>query len=118
LLRHFDYRQPIRIETDASKDGMAGIMSQPDPKGIWHPITVWSRKFTGAELNYLTPDQELYAIIHSFKHWRHYLEGTTHTIKVLSDHANLQTFMRQPRMNGRQARWCLYLTPFDFLIKH
>jgi hypothetical protein len=21
-------------------------------------------------------------------------------------------------MNGQQARWCLYLTPFDFVIKH
>ena len=26
--------------------------------------------------------------------------------------------MKQPRMNGRQARWCLYLTLFNFIIKH
>ena len=26
--------------------------------------------------------------------------------------------MRQPRLNGRQARWCMYLTPFEFVIKH
>ena len=26
--------------------------------------------------------------------------------------------MKQPRINGRQARWLLYLTPYDFLIHH
>jgi hypothetical protein len=26
--------------------------------------------------------------------------------------------MRQPRINGRQARWLVYLTPYDFIIRH
>jgi hypothetical protein len=26
--------------------------------------------------------------------------------------------MKQPRINGRQARWLVYLTPYDFIIKH
>lgn len=118
LLRHFDPQRPIRLETDASNRGMAGILSQPDDEGRYHPVAFWSRKFSGAELNYGTPDQELFAIVHSFKQWRHYLEGTTHTVEVFSDHANLQAFMKQPKLNGRQARWCMFLTPFDFVIKH
>ncbi|RJE17540.1 to reverse transcriptase, partial [Aspergillus sclerotialis] len=118
LLRHFDPEKHIRLETDASNNGMAGIMSQPDDKGVYHPIAFWSKKFSGAELNYGTPDQELFAIVWSFKQWRHYLEGAQYPIEVFSDHANLQSFMRQPKINGRQARWCLYLTPFEFIIKH
>lgn len=118
LLRHFDPSKPIRLETDASDGAMAGILSQPDEGGIWHPVAFWSRKFTGAETLYGTPDQELFAIVYSFKHWRHYLEGSMHPIEVFSDHSNLQAFMRQPKLNGRQARWCLALTPFDFAIKH
>lgn len=118
LLRHFDPELPIRIETDASVVGMAGIMSQPDKQGVWHPIAFWSRKFTETETRYGTPDQELFAIVHSFKHWRQYLDGAWHTIEVLSDHANLQAFMRQEKINGRQARWCMSLIPFDFTIKH
>ena len=39
-------------------------------------------------------------------------------IEVFSDHSNLQAFMKQLKLNGRQARWCLALTPFDFVIKH
>ena len=58
------------------------------------------------------------AIVECFKHWRHYLEGSRHTIEVWSDHHNLQGFMKQPRINGRQARWLVYLTPYDFVIKH
>lgn len=118
LLRHFDPSRPIRIETDASDGAMAGILSQPDDDGVWHPVSFWSKKFTGAEILYGTPDQELFAIVYSFKHWRHYLEGSIHPIEVFSDHSNLQTFMKQPKLNGRQARWCLSLTPFDFVIKH
>src|SRR5436189_1329003 len=26
--------------------------------------------------------------------------------------------MKQPKINGRQARWLVYLTPYDFIIKH
>lgn len=118
LLRHFNPQQPIRIETDASSKGMAGIMSQPDENGAYHLVAIWSRKFSGAELNYSTPDQELYAIVYSFKHWRQYLEGSVHTIEVLTDHSNLQAFMKQTKLNGRQARWLMFLIPFDFIIKH
>ena len=57
------------------------------------------------------------AIVESFKHWRHYLEGSVHTIEVLTDHHNLQSFMKQQKLNGRQARWCYYLTPYDFEVK-
>jgi hypothetical protein len=118
LLCHFDPSKSIRVETDASNIGMAGILSQPGPDGKWHPVAFWSRKFSGAELNYGTPDQELFAIVESFKHWRHYLDGSKFPVEVLSDHHNLQSFMGQPKLNGRQARWCMYLTPFDFVIKH
>lgn len=68
LLRHFDPEKSIRVETDASKFGMAGILSQQDDGGVWHPVAFWSRKFTGAELGYGTPDHELFAIVESFKH--------------------------------------------------
>jgi transposase InsO family protein len=116
LLRHFDPELPIRLETDASKYAQSGILSQLF-EGLWHPIAFYSRQFKGPELNYGTPDQEMLAIVEAFKHWRHYLEGSKYPVEVLTDHQNLQAFMRQPKLNGRQARWCYYLTPYDFVIK-
>lgn len=118
LLRHWDCRLPMRLETDASEFALAGILSQPDSEGIYHPIAFWSRKLKGPELRYGVPDKEMMAIVEAFKHWRHYLDGSPESVDVLTDHANLQTFMRQPKLNGRQARWCMFLAPFDFVIRH
>ena len=62
---------------------LGGVLSQlqADTKQ-WHPIAFFSKQFKGAELNYLTPDKELMAIVECFKYWRHYLKGSSHTIKV------------------------------------
>ena len=57
-------------------------------------------------------------IVKCFKHWHHYLKGSQHTIEVWSDHQNLQGFIKQPKVNSRQARWLVYLTPYDFIIYH
>ncbi len=119
LLRHYNPESAIRLEADASDVALGGVLSQLQPDTAkWHPIAFFSKQFKGAELNYATFDKELMAIVECFKHWRHYLEGTSQTIEVWSDHMNLQGFMKQPRINGRQARWLIYLTPYDFIIRH
>ena len=94
----------------------AAILSQPDGQGIYYPVTFWSSKFKGAEIHYSTPDKELYAIVSAFKQWRHYLEGSSVTVEVLSDYQNLKSFMVLPRLNGRQAQWYMFLVPFDCKI--
>ena len=34
------------------------------------------------------------------------------------DHKNLEYFMKVQKLNRRQARWALYLSWFDFTLKH
>jgi len=83
LLRHYDPMLPIRIETDASDAALGGILSQlQEDTNKWHPIAFFSKQFKGAETNYSTPNKELMAIVECFKHWRQYLKGSQHTIKV------------------------------------
>lgn len=118
LLRHFDPDQPIILETDASDFAMGAVLSQPAEDNQKHPVAFWSAKFSGSARGYGTPDHEMMAIVEAFKHWRHYLEGSRYSITVFSDHNNLQGFMKQNYLNGRQARWCMYLAGFDFTIKH
>lgn len=118
ILRHYDPARPSRIETDASDVAVGAIYSQLlEHDNQWHPVAYFSRQFKGAEVHYSTPDKEMMAIVEAFKQWRHYLEGSTHPIEVWTDHKNLQSFMKQPRLNGRQARWCFALCPYDFTIK-
>lgn len=119
VLRHYDPALQIKVETDASKYACAAIASQLcTVDGQWHPIAFWSRKFIAAEINYETHDQELLAIVEAFRHWRHYLEGASHAVRVLTDHNNLRGFMGVKQLNGRQARWATFLAAFDFTIEH
>jgi hypothetical protein len=118
ILRHYDPARQSKIETDASDVALGAIYSQLFEDDKWHPIAFHSRQFKGAEVNYSTPDKEMYSIVEAFKHWRHYLEGSNHPIEVWTDHQNLQGFMKQPRLNGRQARWCFSLMPYDFTIRY
>ena len=117
VLQHYDPALRLRVETDASSYALAGILSQLFDSE-WHPIAFWSRKIIPAERNYETHDQELLAIVSAFKQWRHYLEGASHTVQVLTDHANLKGFMKVKQLNGRQARWATFLASFDFVIEH
>jgi len=50
--------------------------------------------------------------------WRHYLEGAKVEFKIWMDHKNLQYFMSNQKLNHRQARWALYLSRFNFSLKH
>lgn len=118
LLAHYDPARQCKLETDASIAAIAGILSQKDDNGVWHPVAFYSKKLNETEGRYETHDQELMAIWASFKHWRHYLEGVQEPTLVLSDHQNLSKFMDVLKLNGRQARWAMYLAGFDFEIKH
>jgi hypothetical protein len=121
LLQHYDPTLSTRIESDASDGAAASVISQQhhyESKSQWHPIAFWSRKFSGAELNWTTYDKELSAIVESFKHWRQYLEGAQEPVTVLSDHNNLRGFMKQKELTQKQVRWLMYLAGFDFTIEH
>ena len=117
VLRHFDPDLPIRLHTDASGFAISGIISQLHDSQ-WHPVAFFSRKCIPAECNYGTPDLEMLAIVESMRHWRHYLEGSRHSIQVLSDHKNLTTFMSTKVLNRRQARWAELLADYDFVLTH
>ena len=120
LLRHYAADLPIRIETDASGFAISAIISQPHPspngKIQWHPIAFYSRKMTAAERNYHTGDQEMLAIVEAFEQWRSYLEGALGDIQVITDHANLVSFMTTKPLSRRQVRFYEWLTAFDFRI--
>ncbi|MGL5829755.1 MAG: Ty3/Gypsy family RNase HI domain-containing protein, partial [Angustibacter sp.] len=123
VLQHFDPSQRLRLETDASKYAIAGILSQPRRGAApdstdqhWHPVAYWSRKTVPAERNYYAGDAEMLAIVMACKHWRHYIEGARHRVTVLTDHANLTGFFTTHTLTGRRARWWERLAGLDLEI--
>jgi len=71
-----------------------------------------------AEKNYKIHDKEMLAIIQCLEAWRHFLEGAKDWFEIWTDHKNLEYFMKAQKLNQRQARWSLYLSRFDFTLKH
>ena len=118
IVHHFDYNREIIVETDASDYVSAGILSQYDGQGIFHPVAFYSKKQSPTECNYEIYDKELLAIVCAFKEWRPHLEGLRYPAQVLSDHKNLEYFMSTKLLNCRQARWSEFLSRFDFRITY
>ena len=71
-----------------------------------------------AEQWYEIHDQKLLAIVMMFKQWRHYLEGSAHSVEVLTDYNNLYRFMNVKSLNERQTKWAVKLAIYDFVILH
>ena len=46
------------------------------------------------------------------------MEGVKLEFEIWTDHKNLQYFMTSQKLNHRQARWALYLSRFNFTLKH
>ena len=38
--------------------------------------------------------------------------------EIWTDHKNLEYFMKVQKLNQRQAKWALYLSQFNFTLKH
>lgn len=66
--------------------------------------------------NYETHNQELLAIVESFKHWCHYLESAQHEVLVLTNHHNLKKFIETMRLSPPQIRWAQELSWYNFKI--
>jgi len=58
------------------------------------------------------------AVVRCLEAWRHFLEGITTKFEIWTDHKNLEYFIKVQKLNRRQARWTLYLSRFDFALKH
>jgi len=57
-------------------------------------------------------------IIWGLESWRYLLEEAQSKFEIWTDHKNLEYFMKVQKLNQRQAQWALYLSRFDFTLKH
>jgi hypothetical protein len=111
-----DHKKPFTLITDASDYAMGAILEQKDALGRSHLIAYFSKSLQPAEWNYEIHDKELLAIIHALKHFRHYIQGSPHETRILSDHANLKYFTTKQTLTRRQARWALFLSKYNYMI--
>jgi RNase H-like domain found in reverse transcriptase len=84
-----DHLKPFQIQVNSSLFATGGILTQTDTNRDRHPCAYLSKSLTKEQRNYDTGDRELLAIVQALKEWRHYIQGSEHTMVVLSDHDNL-----------------------------
>ena len=109
---------PYRLETDSSDFATGAVLEQLGEDGLWHPVAFYSKSLNEHERNYEIYDKEMLAIIRALEEYRHYLEGHPEPIEIWSDHLNLTYFRQAHKLSRRQARWALFLTRFNFILRH
>jgi len=77
-----------------------------------------SPSLSNTERNYEIYDKEMLAVVRCLEAWRHFLEEMTIKFEIWTDHKNLKYFMKAQKLNRQQARWTLYLSRFDFVLKY
>jgi hypothetical protein len=104
VLQYPDFDKPFELVSDASLLGTGAVLMQEG-----QPIAYTSKKFSPAERNYTTGEQELFSVISALKEWRCYLEGPQ--VTLVTDHHPL-TALPTANLSRRQARWLEYLQRF------
>jgi hypothetical protein len=85
--------------TNAYKEGLGGVLMK---EGC--VICYASRKLNEHEINYVTRDLELAAIVQALKMWRHYLLGRRFVL--MTDHCGLRNlFDQQNSVSGKLGGW-------------
>ena len=113
-----DIDKEFRVEADTSNFATGGVLSIKCKDNKWRLVAYISKSLNETERNYEIHDKEMLAVIRCLEAWRHFLEGSQSKFEVWTDYKNLEYFMSNQKLNHRQARWALYLSRFDFMLKH
>ena len=113
-----DIDKKMRMEVNASDYTTRGVLSIECEDGLQRPVVFLSKSLNETEKNYEIHDKEILAIIRGLENWRHLLKDTCFKFEIWTNHKNLEYFMKMQKLNHRQAQWALYLSRFDFTLKH
>ena len=100
LMRHPDFKLPFHVYFDASLHGIGGMLAQEHDYQMC-PLAFCARRMQPAETRYITTEQELLAMVHCFRVWRCYLEGSQ--VFAHTDHEPLTWLQTQKDLKRRPA---------------
>lgn len=115
VLSMFDPSKEKILYTDASREGLAGILMQVTDEGE-KPIHYYSRQTTEDEKRYHSFELELLAIIASLQKFRLYLLDSP--FKIITDCNAVKYALTKKEIIPRIARWVLLTQEFAFEIFH
>ena len=113
MLAFINYELPIRMRTDASQDGIGGMLFQVIDREEM-PVAFLSKAFSPAEAKWSTIEQETFAVYYCIINWECYLMG--HKFHVETDHKNILWLWKATA--PKLVRWRLRLQEHDFDVSH
>ena len=108
----------FKIEVNASGYTIRAILIQRDEKGKWHPIAYFSATLTDAEQDYNIYKFEFYAIIRALHHWRQFMAGSPHKIRIYTNHQNHQYWKQPHKIPWRIARQAQEIMEYQLELIH
>eukprot|EP00833_Pecoramyces_ruminatium_P001297 jgi/Orpsp1_1/1175329/evm.model.c7180000053428.1 len=120
ILKFPQFNKLFIIRTDASYEGIGGILLQEDDEtNKEHPIHFISRSLTKAERNYGITDIEGAALYYCICKLKPYIMGNPNKTIVYTDHKPLiGLFKNKEPNNARQTRWCLTISMLRVDIRY
>lgn len=115
VLAIFDPNKETILYTDASREGLAGILTQVGDEGE-KVVHYYSRQTTDDEKKYHSFELELLAIVCSLQKFRLYLLGSH--FKIITDCSAVRYAINKKDIIPRIARWVLSTQEFSFDILH
>ena len=81
-------------------------------------MAYYSKKHTPVKSNYKIYNKELLVIIYYLKAWDTELQNISKGFDIITDHKNIEYFIKKQRLNERQMQWSQELTRYNYQIKY
>ena len=78
----------MRLECDASDEGVSVVLSQEQPDGNWKLIRFASKKLVNHQKNWMTLEKDCYAVVLDIAYFQYYLESIE--FEVITDNYALK----------------------------
>lgn len=119
ILTYPNFNESFILNVDASAFAVGAVLAQNSRKNGEQVIAYASHSLTISERKWSTYDRELWAIVWSIRHFKHYLQASQFTI--VTDHKPLMGLRKMPLDNdptGRRARWAMEIELLDWTIEY
>ena len=109
-----DWNLPFELMCDANNHTIGAVLGEKR-ETIFQVIYYLSRTLNDVQLNYVTTEKELLAIVFAFDEFRPYLIGNR--VIVHTNHSTIKYLMTKKDAKLRLIRWVLLLQEFYLEIK-
>ena len=118
LLSFPNWNRSFTVETDASRTGIAAVLSQRDEStGHLRPIEYFSSSLTQAQGNYSAGQLEAWGLVAACRKWSVYLRGSD-KVELITDHNPLRWLRSQPDPRRTFSRWIMELEEYNYQITY